>query len=127
MMKVAVSAMGNTLESTMDQRFGREAFFLIVDSETSQFEVINNEAAGAAGGAGITSAQTVVDKGVKAVITGNVGPNAMGVLNAAEITIYRGVSASVGENIDRFKKGTLEKIDNAVPSHFGMGLTGGQK
>lgn len=126
-MKVAISATGSTLDSTMDQRFGRAAFFLVVDSETSQFEVINNEAAGAAGGAGITSAQTVVDKGVEAVITGNVGPNAMSVLNTAEIAIYRGVSASIQDNIDKFKKGTLEKIDNAVPSHFGMGLTGGQK
>ena len=127
MMKIAISATGNTLDSTMDQRFGRAAFFLIVDPETSQFEVINNEAAGAAGGAGITAAQSVVDKGIEAVITGNVGPNAMNVLNAAEIAIYRGVSASVRENIEKFKKGTLEKIDNAVPSHFGMGLAGGQK
>ncbi|NLY74994.1 MAG: dinitrogenase iron-molybdenum cofactor biosynthesis protein [Firmicutes bacterium] len=126
-MKIAISATGNTLDGALDQRFGRAAFFLIVDPDTSQFEVINNEAAGAAGGAGITSAQTIVDKGVKAVITGNVGPNAMKVLNAAEIAVYRGVSASVRANIEKFKKRTLEKIDNAVPSHFGMGLTGGQK
>ncbi len=127
MMKIAVSTMGNTLESMMDQRFGRAAFFIIVDSETMEFEAINNEAAASAGGAGITSAQSVVDKGVEAIITGNVGPNAMNVLNAAEIDIYRGASASVGENIAEFKKGALEKIANSVPSHFGMGLAGGQK
>lgn len=126
-MKIAVSATGNTLESMMDQRFGRAAFFIIVDSETMRFEAINNEAAASAGGAGITSAQTVVDKGIEAVITGNVGPNAMSVLNAAEIGIYRGASASVGENIEEFKNGMLEKIANSVPSHFGMGLAGGQK
>lgn len=126
-MKIAVSTTGNTLESMMDQRFGRAAFFLIVDSETMNFEAFDNTAAASAGGAGITSAQTVIDKGVEAVITGNVGPNAMSVLNAAEIAIYRGVSVSVKQNIEEFKKGALERIDNAVASHFGMGLAGGPK
>ncbi len=126
-MKIAVSAVENNLESIMDQRFGRAAFFLIVDSETMSFEVIDNAAAASAGGAGITAAQSVVDKGIEAVITGNVGPNAMNVLNAAENAIYRGISASVRENVDEFKKGNLQKIDNAVPSHFGMGMTGGPK
>lgn len=92
-----------------------------------EFEAINNAAAASAGGAGITSAQTVVDKGVEAVITGNVGPNAMSVLQAAEINIYRGFAASVQQNIAEFKKGALEKIANSVPSHFGMGLAGGPK
>lgn len=126
-MKVAISATGNTLDSTLDQRFGRTAFFLIVDSETMKFEVIDNAATASAGGAGITAAQSVVDKGVEAVITGNVGPNAMNVLSAAEIAIYRGVSASIQDNVAEFNKGKLEKIDNAVPSHFGMGMAGGHK
>jgi predicted Fe-Mo cluster-binding NifX family protein len=122
-MKVAVSATGNTLESIMDQRFGRAAYFLIADPETMQFEAIDNQAA-SAGGAGITAAQTMVDKGVGAVITGNVGPNAMSVLKAAEIPVYRGTPDPVRKNLEEFKKGTLERIENTVPSHFGMG---GQK
>ncbi len=126
-MKIAVSAVGNQLESIMDQRFGRAAYFLIADSETLKFEAIDNTAAASAGGVGIISAQTMVDKGVEAVITGNVGPNAMNVLNTAEIPIYRGTLSSVRQNIEKFNKGTLEKIDNAVPSHFGMGQTGEPK
>ncbi len=120
-MKVAVSATGNTLESIMDQRFGRAAFFLIADPETMQFVAIDNQATASAGAAGITSAQTMVDKGVGAVITGNVGPNAMSVLKAAEIPIYRGTPDQVRQNLEEFKKGALEKIENTVPSHFGMG------
>jgi predicted Fe-Mo cluster-binding NifX family protein len=122
-MKIAISATGNTLESIMDQRFGRAAFFLIADPETMKFEAIDNTAA-SAGGAGITSAQTMVDQGVEAVITGNVGPNAMSVLKAAEIPIYRGTPDPVRQNLEDFRKGALEKIENTVPSHFGMG---GQK
>lgn len=125
-MKVAISATGNTLESIMDQRFGRAAFFLIVDSKTMKFEIIDNAAAASAGGAGITSAQAVVDKGIEVVITGNVGPNAMSVLNTAEISVYHGAPVSVRQNIEEYKKGVLEKIGAAVPQHFGMGVQGGR-
>jgi predicted Fe-Mo cluster-binding NifX family protein len=119
-MKIGISATEKTLEGIMDQRFGRTAFFLIADSETMQFKAIDNTAA-SAGGAGITAAQMMVDKGVQAVVTGNVGPNAISVLNAAGIPVYRGKSASVRQNIEEFQKGTLEKIDTAVPAHFGIG------
>ncbi|OPZ88592.1 MAG: Dinitrogenase iron-molybdenum cofactor [Firmicutes bacterium ADurb.Bin419] len=62
----------------------------------------------------------MVDKGVKAVITGNVGPNAMNVLKTAEIDIYRGTAVSLKENLEKFNKGLLDKIDTTVPEHYGM-------
>jgi predicted Fe-Mo cluster-binding NifX family protein len=120
-MKIVVTAKGNSMDSQMDQRFGRADYFLIVETDTGEFETVNNAAAVASGGAGIASAQLVVEKGVRAVITGNVGPNALSVLRAAEITIYKGQAESVRENIELFKKGTLEKLETAVPAHSGMG------
>jgi predicted Fe-Mo cluster-binding NifX family protein len=110
----------------MDPRFGRAAYFVIADTDTMEPEIIENSAAASGGGAGITSGQLMVDKGVTAVITGNVGPNAMNVLKAANIEIYRGIDVSVKENIAKFKKGLLEKINTTVPSHYGMGSRGGQ-
>lgn len=120
-MKIAVSATGNTMESQMDQRFGRAASFIVVDAQTMEYEVINNTAAASSGGAGISAAQLVADKDAEAVITGNVGPNAMNVLKAAKIEIYKGRAASVKENVELFIKGELEKIHTNVPAHFGMG------
>lgn len=120
-MKVVVTATGKTLDSQLDQRFGRADFFLIVDSDNLEFEVVDNSATATAGGAGITSAQSIVEKGVQAVITGNVGPNALSVLKAAEIPVYKGQSVSVRENIEQFNQGALEKLDAAVAAHFGMG------
>lgn len=120
-MKIAVSAAGNNLESPMDQRFGRAASFIIVETETTDYEAIDNSAAASSGGAGISAAQLVADKDVQAVITGNVGPNAMNVLKAANIEIYKGSAASVKENVELFKKGALEKINTTVAAHFGMG------
>ena len=126
-MKICISSSRDSSESTMDPRFGRAAYFVIADTDTMECEVIENAAAASGGGVGITSGQMMVDKGVTAVITGNMGPNAMNVLKAANIEIYRGAAVSVKENIERFKKGLLEKIDTTVPSHYGMGLQGGQK
>ncbi len=126
-MKICISSSGKSAESILDPRFGRASYFVMADTDTMECEVIENVAAASGGGAGITSGQMMVDKDVTAVITGNMGPNAMDVLKAANIAIYRGESIPVNENIEKFKKGLLEKIDTTVPSHYGMGSQGGQK
>lgn len=119
-MKICISSKGNSMDSIMDPRFGRAAYFVIADTNSMESEIIENSAAASGGGAGVTSGQLMSDKGVEALITGNVGPNAMNVLKAADIEIYSGESRSVEENIEAFKKGLLEKITTTVPSHFGM-------
>jgi predicted Fe-Mo cluster-binding NifX family protein len=124
-MKVCFSSNGNSSDSLLDPRFGRAAYFAVADTETMKFEIIENEGAATGGGAGITSGQFMVDKGVQVVVTGNVGPNAMNVLKAAEIEVYKGLPVSIQENLEKYKKGSLEKIDATVPQHFGM--QGGQK
>jgi predicted Fe-Mo cluster-binding NifX family protein len=120
--KIAVSAVGETLESQVDQRFGRCAYFLIVDSETMGFEVVTNAAAGAMGGAGIQAAQSIASKSVEAVITGNVGPNAFQTLTAAGIKIIVGASGTIREAVEKFKRGDLHSTEApSVRGHFGMG------
>lgn len=117
---IAISAAGSDMESRMDQRFGRAACFAIIDTETMKYEFLDNAAAAASGGAGISAAQTVADKNVKAVITGNVGPNAGKVLSAAGIEVYYGKDVTVKENAELFKKGSLEKITSSAPRHYGL-------
>lgn len=124
-MKVCLSSNGNSADSVLDPKFGRAAYFVIADIDTMNYEIIENDAATSGGGAGITSGQLMVDKGVSAVITGNVGPNAMKVLKSAGIEVYRGLAISVKENLEKFKNGSLSKIDNTVPEHYGM--QGGSK
>ena len=121
-MKICVSATGSNLEAQLDPRFGRCLYLVVVDSETMQFEAIPNMAAGATGGAGIQAAQVIADKGVKVVITGNVGPNAFGALSAAGIEIMTGASGTVKEVIEKFKKGQLGKTGApTVGGHSGIG------
>lgn len=121
-LKVAVSATGEDLDAQIDPRFGRCQYFIIVDTESMDYEAIPNESAMASGGAGIQAAQTVVGRGVEAVITGNVGPNAFQTLSASGIKIITGVGGIVRDAVDKFKKGELEGTSSpTVPGHFGMG------
>ena len=121
-MKIAITSTGNTLDSQVDPRFGRAACFVIIDTETMDFSVIENSNVAAAGGAGISSAKAVIDTGAEAVLTGNCGPNAERTLSAGKIKLYTGVSGTVSEAVELFKNGKLTQADGSnVQSHFGTG------
>jgi len=120
-MKIGVTSTGENLDADVDQRFGRCRYFIIVDTESMEFEALSNENAMASGGAGIQAAQTIANKGVDAVITGNVGPNAFQTLSAAGIKIYTGASGKIRETIDKCKRGELKETESPnVGSHSGM-------
>ncbi len=121
-MKVAVSAAGPTLDAEIDPRFGRCRYFIIADADTLEFEILDNSGAMAGGGAGIATAQTLVNKGLEAVLTGNCGPNAYQVLSAANIKVVTGVSGRVRQVIEDYKAGKLNaSAQPNVPGHFGIG------
>jgi predicted Fe-Mo cluster-binding NifX family protein len=107
-MKIAVSAQGRNLNSTIDPRFGRCANFLIVNTEDMSFEVFDNDNRALSGGAGIQAAQFVVSKGAKVVITGNLGPNAVQALKAAGVEMITGQTETVIKAINDYKDGKLE-------------------
>lgn len=121
-MKVVVTATGGDLDAQVDPRFGRANFFIFVDSETLDFEVLPNPAQGASGGAGVQAAQAVADKGAEAVITGQVGPNALYALKAAGIRVYVGAQGTVREALELFRSGRLKEATSpTAPAHSGMG------
>ena len=120
-MKVCVSSQGNTLDSSVDPRFGRCKFFIVVDTDSLTFEAVENPNIESMGGAGIQSGQFVAGKQVKAVITGNVGPNAFQTLQAAGIDVITGVSGGVKEAVEKYKKGELKSTQGpSVNSKFGI-------
>lgn len=122
-MKIAVTTQGPNLDDKVDPRFGRCAYFLVVDTETMTAEAVENANVNAGGGAGIQSAQLIADRGVSHVLTGNCGPNAYRTLEAAEIKIIVGVSGIAREAVEKFKSGDLDVTDAPnVGSHFGTGV-----
>ncbi len=121
-MKIAVSATAPDLSAQVDPRFGRCRYFVIVDPDSMEFESIENSSASAGGGAGIAAAQLIVGKEVAAVLTGNCGPNAFSVLEAAGIKVMTGVSGTVQEAMASYKAGKYNAISQAnVSPHSGMG------
>lgn len=125
-MKVAISATGTTLDAAVDPRFGRCSTFVLVETDDMTFEAVDNGNSSLGGGAGIQSAQLMAHNGVKAVLTGNCGPNAHQTLSAAGIDVIVGCSGTVADVVARFKSGQLQPAAAPnVPSHAGMG-GGGQ-
>lgn len=125
-MKVAVCSTGNTLDSPMDPRIGRCAYFVIVDTETFDAQAIENPGAMSPQGAGIQAAQVICSLGVSAVITGNLGPNAHQTLSAAGIKVYACASETVRYAVNLFNAGALKEISTpTVSTHFGLNTSPG--
>lgn len=120
-MKIAITSSGDSLDSSLDLRFGRAAGFILLDTETGSHSWIDNaQNLEAAQGAGIQAAQHVVNAGAKAVITGHTGPKAFKVLKAAGIQVLLAAGANtVAGAIEEWKKGTLTEISEAdVEGHW---------
>lgn len=121
-MKVCVTAENAGFDALLDPRFGRCRFFVVVDLDSMSETSVQNTAIAAGGGAGIQAAQTVVRLGVDALITGNIGPNALQVLSSAGIDVYQSTGGTVRDAVERFRRGELAKISApSVPPHGGMG------
>jgi predicted Fe-Mo cluster-binding NifX family protein len=120
--KVAISAQGTERDSLVDPRFGRCRYFVVCDTETGETEAHDNDVnLNAVQGAGIQSAANVAALGVSAVLTGHVGPNAYRALSAAGLTVYSGVSGTVGEALEALKCGALEPASAAdAEAHGGL-------
>ena len=119
-MRVAITSSGKELTSEIDPRFGRAAYFIIVDPETMENEVVENlQNLNLAQGAGIQAGKTIVDNNVDVVITGNCGPKAFRVLQSANIKIISGVTGPIMDVIAKFKDGTLQAAQQAnVEGHW---------
>ncbi len=121
-MRIAVSAQGENLEVPASPVFGRCPIYIFVDTETMQSEAVPNPAMKQGGGAGIQAAQFVVEHGARAVLTGNLGPNAFDVLQAAGVPAYLLPEGTVRQAVEAFKAGRLQAMGGAnVQAHAGMG------
>jgi len=101
--KVCVTALGDSLEAEIDPKFGRAAYLIFTDLQMKDIETLKNPYIEQAHGVGVQTAQLVAGKGVKMVITGDCGPNARKVLDAAGIQIMTGSSGVVKEALFKFK------------------------
>lgn len=101
-MRIALPAEKKSMDADVYQSFGRTPYILLYNTVTKESEFLDNSAVVSQGGAGIRVAQVIVDNGTKALITLRCGENAEKVLSKAEVLIYKAISGTVKQNIDKF-------------------------
>ena len=107
-MKVAVTARGGDLQAEVDPRFGRAPYILIVDTETMEYETIDNSVnVNAFKGAGIQAATMVAERGARVLLTGYCGPNAFRTIQAAGVKVVSDVTGTVREAVETLKSGNV--------------------
>lgn len=110
-MKIILTVTSPNLDADVDPRFGRCAYFLVVDTDTLEWQAHPNPGVGASGGAGTLAAQFVANQKADAVISGDFGPNAYHALQATGIAMYVfGASRTAREAVQLLKAGQLESV-----------------
>jgi predicted Fe-Mo cluster-binding NifX family protein len=104
-MKLCVTAQGNNLDAPIDPSIGRCRYFLFVDTDTLQFEPVENPNVQASGGAGTNSSQLIASRNVDALLTGDVGPNASRVLASAGVNAVTQITGTVREAVAAYITG----------------------
>lgn len=101
-MKTAICSRGNRLESTLDERFGRCAWFVIYDRESGGIEFLPNPSKDADEGAGPASVQFLASKNVKKIVSGEFGIKIKPLLDTLKIQmiILKDPGKTVEEVID---------------------------
>lgn len=112
-MKIAISSTGKKFTDNVSEVFARCPYFIIAEIENEKIqkvETIENKIVNQLGQAGISAAQLMAEKDIKAVITKNVGPRALDVLNQFNIGIYYG-DGTIEKVLQEFIDGKLEKMN----------------
>ncbi|HNW52279.1 MAG TPA: NifB/NifX family molybdenum-iron cluster-binding protein [Prolixibacteraceae bacterium] len=86
-MKVAITSMGNSLESKLDSRFGRCSYFVIYDTESKSVEFIPNPNKENVEGAGPASVNLIASRDAKKVVSGEFGAKVKSLFDSLQIQL----------------------------------------
>jgi len=123
-MKVGVPAKGESIDSAVDERFGRCPFFVVVDADSLALDVFKNPAPAEKDAAGILACQMLMEKGADTVVVKNIGHNALVSLTGGGVRVYVGAEGSILDTIEKLKNGELAPAETATVG-FQDGLTEG--
>jgi len=113
-MRIALTADGTEKTSPVDTRFGRAKWIIVLDTDTGQLEVYDNEVnLTLPQGVGIQTGQNIVNLDVDAIITGNVGPNVYKTLAVTDIRVFLSFGETVEEAVAAFERGELQEVEQA--------------
>ena len=125
-MKVCIPVNENKgMESIPYGHFGSAPEFVVCDLEAGTVESINNGDLGHEHGK-CQPLKALSGTHVDAIIVGGIGAGAIMKLNAMGTKVYRGVNATIKENLELFKEGKLNEFSpqDACSHHHGEGDCG---
>ena len=104
-MKVMIMVKENAgLDSRLDSRFGRAAYFLVYDTEKEKvLSIDENTFKNEDSGVGIKTGAFVIEKGCRAVIGAHTGPKISEILREANVTMIAETEGTVKEVLERYK------------------------
>ena len=85
---IAVASDGETLEAAVSHLAARGPYFLIVDSEGTLLDAVENPFKDTRGGAGVSAANFLAEKNVTIIIAGNFGNKMIAALEAQDIAHF---------------------------------------
>jgi predicted Fe-Mo cluster-binding NifX family protein len=109
-MILILSSQGPTLADRFNATFGRTPWFIRYDTNSGEWQALENSAPSQAHGAGVAAAQFLIDQGAQVAVSGRFGPNAHQALTAGDIAMLTQSddSLTVQEVIALWQAGKLE-------------------
>lgn len=105
-MKIAITSTGDTVNSTIDSRFGRCTFFAIHDTETKSTEFFINPSKEVQEGAGPAVVQFVAAHKVNKIVSGEFGMKIKSLLESLniEMIINKDSASKITDVIELYKQ-----------------------
>lgn len=106
-MLIAVMSEGLEPSSLVAEKFARAPFIIYYNVETASFESIRNPYSSLFGGAGIQTAQLIIERNTNAVIVIDIGLNPFRLLRSANVKVYSSSKTKILEAIEECIEGQL--------------------
>jgi len=105
-MKIAITSTGDTVNSTIDSRFGRCTFFAIHNTDTKSTEFFLNPSKEAQEGAGPAAVQFVAAHKVSKIVSGEFGLKIKSLLESLniEMIINKDSASKITDIIELYKQ-----------------------
>jgi predicted Fe-Mo cluster-binding NifX family protein len=108
-MRICVAAEGPDLESDIGADIGHSPYLLVVDPETMEFEAFENEAMDPEVGADMKTAELIIQLGVDAIITADIGSREYERFTEAGMRVITQEQGPVMDAIMTFRHGRLPR------------------
>lgn len=115
-MFIAIATTGKELTSSIAESFGRSEYFIIYNTKDNDYKVLRNPFSGLLDGAGIQTAQFIIEANASAVITKDIGMKSMKTLKSADVRIFLCHNSTIREVIKKYLSGSITEIAE-LPEH----------